>query len=110
MFIFEHGGQSHLINGKNDIIDALGLPKGRLITMTDEAGELVGIGHGAANLTKSIQLVKALKEAQPLQKPGKKLLVKATKQTSTLAKGGSSINKLKSAVAELELLAKAHLA
>jgi hypothetical protein len=110
MFIFENGGQSHLINGKNDMLNALGLQVGRPTFMTNEAGEIVGIGHGVANLTKSIPLIKAIKDAQPLHKPGKKLLVKATKQTATLAKGGFSINKLKSAVAELEVLAKAHIA
>jgi len=67
--LFDNNGQTHQIQGRGDMLKALGLGGDAMsVIMTDENGALVGVGRGAEALTRSVPLIKALRESQPIIK------------------------------------------
>lgn len=51
--IFEHGGRSIPFQSGHDLMKSLGYIQGRPMIMTDETGQVVGIGGDAPQLIKS---------------------------------------------------------
>ena len=67
-FIFTQNGTDQVIRGRDDMLKAIGFETGgKLVVMTDESGELIGTGFGAEKLTKSMPLVKSLRDGSLLK-------------------------------------------
>lgn len=68
-FLFDNCGQTTVVRGFSDMMKSLGLEsRARAAIMTDETGILVGAGIGAESLTRSVPLIKAMRESRPIVK------------------------------------------
>jgi len=63
-------GTTSYVDNQKDLLKAMGVeqPYQQKIILTDEQGELVGIGHGVEAMMKSMPIIAAIKE-MPLHKP-----------------------------------------
>jgi hypothetical protein len=66
--VFQHNGQSHIVNCGHDINKILGNVGARTLVMTNESGAVIGAGSDVAALNRSQPLIKALRDARPLMK------------------------------------------
>jgi hypothetical protein len=67
-----------VINGRRDMLQALGLNGGVPVIMTDESGAVVGAGFGGEGLVNSMPMIKSLRESQPIAK--KPMMVRKPQQ------------------------------
>jgi hypothetical protein len=95
-FLFDDGcGRTHRVDDSRSMLKAMGVRSDALpIIMTDESGAIVGAGFGGAELTRSVPLIKAMRESQPLVKKPVVFKKSETMRKSMSSHGATSFDSL----------------